>query len=335
MNHIRKICLGVVIVAMFASCVPQKKYEDLKSEQQKCKSDNESLKSANIDLEKKNSDMSSQIAEMKKSLDGLQRDTLVQGTSLRQLRDNYDQINRTYELLLEKNKELLAGNSEANKKLMDKLQKSQADLQKQQDALQILQAELNKKKAHLDSLNQKLMEREARVKELESVLNRKDSIVKAIKSKVQDALLGFEDQGLSIEQKNGKVYVSLQEKLLFPSGSYTVQSKGIKVLKKLGRVLEKDTNINIMVEGHTDNVPYHSSGAIKDNWDLSVMRATSVVKIITSNSKVNPKRLIAAGRGEYMPVVPNDNAEDRKKNRRIDIILTPKLGELLQILNNN
>jgi len=126
--------------------------------------------------------------------------------------------------------------------------------------------------------------------------------------------------------------VSLDESLLFASGSYDVGSKGTDVLKKLAKVLETNTDINIVVEGHTDNVPLKSKGDIQDNWDLSVKRATSVVKIITNNSKTNPKRLTAAGRGEYLPLDLSNTVEGRKKNRRIEVILTPKLDELFELL---
>jgi len=170
---------------------------------------------------------------------------------------------------------------------------------------------------------------------LEAILNKKDSTVNALKSKVQNALLGFENNGLTIEQKNGKVYVSLDESLLFASGSYNVDSEGKKVLQKLGGVLEKNKDVNVLVEGHTDNVPYKGSGVIKDNWDLSVLRATSVVKIILSKSKIDESRLTAAGRGEHFPIASNDSAEGRKKNRRTEIILTPKLDELFEILETN
>ena len=141
--------------------------------------------------------------------------------------------------------------------------------------------------------------------------------------------------GKNKKVQNGKVYVSLEESLLFASGSYTVNSKGTDVLKKLAKVLEQNTDINVMVEGHTDNVPYKGSGDLKDNWDLSVKRATSVVKIIIENSSVKPERLIAAGRSEYIPLDNSNTAEARKKNRRTEIILTPKIDELLKILEDN
>ncbi len=326
---IRTSILGVSVIALFfTSCVPARKYEELQNRQKKCDAELQATRTAFMELENKNNELNAQFADMQKRMAALQHDTAIQGMSLRQLTENYNNINKTYQLLLDKNKELLSGNAEETKKLMKQLQVTQEELQRKEDALRALEKDLNMKTAELQK-------REARVKELESIISRKDSVVKALKQKVQDALLGFENSGLTIEQKNGKVYVSLEESLLFKSGSYTVEQGGVEVLKKLAKVLEQNTDINILVEGHTDNVPFKGTGAIKDNWDLSVMRATSVVKIITANSKVDPIRLEAAGKGEFMPIDKANTPEARKKNRRTDVILTPKLDELFQLLETN
>ena len=147
--------------------------------------------------------------------------------------------------------------------------------------------------------------------------------------------MGFENNGLTIEQKNGKVYVSLDESLLFASGKYDIEKKGKEALNSLGAVLEKNSDVNVLVEGHTDNVPYSGSGILKDNWDLSVKRATSVVKIILETNDINAQRLTAAGRADYIPIASNDTKEGRAANRRTEIILTPKLDELMKLLESN
>jgi len=206
--------------------------------------------------------------------------------------------------------------------------------------LRIVERNLSKTKNDYDDLlksftdqsvskNKLLAEKEARLQELQSILEQKDAEVKALKSKVMDALKGFEDKGLTIHEKNGKVYVSLDAELLFASGSWELDNKVKATLAQLGNILAGDIGINVAIEGHTDNVPFKGSGNVKDNWDLSVMRATSVVKEILKNKDINPQRITAAGRSEYVPI---DN--DRAKNRRIEIILTPKLDELFQIIGD-
>ena len=322
----------ILVLGTLFSCVPARKYEELKAKQDACKEENATLKAQKQNLEEQNKELTASLETLKKEHSTLQNDKALLQSSYDQMKTNYDNINATYQLLLEKNKELLAGNKSATAKLMKQLQKNQEELQAQEDALRTLEASLQKKEADLNKLNTELAEREKRVNELEAIIAKKDAAVAALKDKVKAALLGFENNGLTIEQKNGKVYVSLDESLLFSSGSYNVGSKGKTVLKKLAVVLEQSPDINVLVEGHTDNVPMKSQGAIADNWDLSVKRATAVVKIMTENSKVNPKRLTAAGRGEYLPLDLSNTAEGRKKNRRIEVILTPKLDELFELL---
>ncbi len=331
---LKKLFLPVVLISLLAACVPAKKFEEVKQRQVACEDQNAKLKEQTRELQEKITEVESQFEDYEKRLTGLSRDTTVQGKSLRIMTKNYDQLNETYDLLLEKNRDLLAGNAADNKKLFGNLQETQQELQKQQDALSKLEEQLKAKEKNLAESNESLKQREEKVKELQSILNEKDSMVNALKSKVQDALLGFENNGLTIETKNGKVYVSLDESLLFKSGSYSIDPKGKEVLKKLAKVLEQNSDINVLVEGHTDNVPLKSSGPIADNWDLSVKRATSVVEILVDNSKVDPARLTAAGRSEYVPLASNKTAEGRTQNRRTEIILTPKLDELLEILGN-
>ena len=168
-----------------------------------------------------------------------------------------------------------------------------------------------------------------------TILKKKDQAAADLRKKLSDALIGFENKGLTITQKNGKVYVSLDESLLFASGKTNVEAKGVEALKHVAKVLEQNADINVMVEGHTDDVAMKGTGDIKDNWDLSVMRATSVTKILLGSAKIDGKRITSAGRGEYFPLENAKTPEARKKNRRTEIILTPKLDELLKVLGSN
>jgi chemotaxis protein MotB len=225
---------------------------------------------------------------------------------------------------------------------MDALQKTQADLLKKENDLKKsetdltkLQNQLNEKKNNLDILTDQLDAKEKKLNELQSILDNKDKQVADLKNKITTALLGFKDKGLTIETRNGKVYVSMDEKLLFASGSWTVAEDGKNALKSVGKVLETNVDINVMIEGHTDNIPYLGSGQVKDNWDLSVMRATAIVKILLENKGIDAKRIAASGRSQYLPMEVSDTKEARAKNRRTEIILTPKLDELLKVLDNN
>jgi chemotaxis protein MotB len=344
MKTCQNLLLGIItLTTFFSACVPSRQFEELQSKQKNCADENVSLKSENQDLTTKLTECTSSLNECKKRTTQLAADSLRQSNSMNMLTKNYDKLNETNELLLSKNRDLLSGNVAENKKLVGDLQLTQEELQRKQDALKLLETELNAKRKNLDELTAdlttsraELKKREEKVNELQQILARKDSTVGALKKKVSDALLGFENNGLTIQQKNGKVYVSLEERLLFASGSTVVDPKGAEAIKKLAKVLEQNLDINVLIEGHTDNVPYNSAGgAIKDNWDLSVLRATSIVKIISANSKVDPTRMAASGRGEYFPIDAANTAEARKKNRRTEIILTPKLDEILKVLETN
>jgi len=189
-------------------------------------------------------------------------------------------------------------------------------------------------KAKSDELNTKeklLSEREKALEEMQLIIARQDSITKRLNSILRNALLGFNSDELSVEIKNGKVYVSLSDRLLFKSGSSAVEEKGKEALKLLAEVLNNNPDIEILVEGHTDNVPIKTS-VYKDNWDLSVARATSIVRILAVDYKIPPTRMTASGKGEYFPKSGNDTAEGRAKNRRTEIILSPNLDELMQFL---
>jgi len=317
LNYITALLFSILLF----SCVPQRKLEEEQARRNNCEKELSALKDSFRLCDTRLTEATKKLSDYLRETTGLQRDTSIIGTSLRNLTSKYDKLNSVNDQLLEKYNRLLEGNLADTRKLSGELQLTQEQLLKKQDELKQLEAELKK--------------RESRVAELEGVLRKKDEAVNELKRKMSDALLGFEGKRLSITQKNGKVYVSMDENLLFASGSTTVEGKGTEALKKVAKVLEQNADINVMIEGHTDDVPMNGKGEIKDNWDLSVMRATSIVKIITKYSSVDPKRLTAAGRGEYSPLDPAKSAEARKKNRRTEIILTPKLDELFKVLESN
>ncbi|MGQ9847656.1 MAG: OmpA family protein [Bacteroidales bacterium] len=331
----------VLTLSLF-SCVPLKQYKDLKSKNEQCEDERSYLKNQNKELGEKINEMQQIIDKLNKQISELSLDTASIGYAMRTQKEQLIRMTKLNEelnnLLKKKNFE---SNSE-NKKLLAQLQQLQESLLIKEDELKALEREINKKRDNVDSLlaelNNKtdlLNKKNARLIELEGILSKKDSAVMALKEKVAKALKGYEGNGLTVTHKNGKVYVSMEEKLLFQSGKWEVDAKGQKAIKDLALVLEKNPDVNIMIEGHTDDVPYKGTSGIEDNWDLSTKRATAVLKILLKNSKIDPKRLSAVGRGEYLPIENSKTPEARAKNRRTEIILTPKLDELFKILEAN
>jgi chemotaxis protein MotB len=316
-------------------CVPTKQFEDLQDKNDECQDEREILKSENKNLGVENTELNAKVDLMGKRLKDWKEDSLERETKLHSLDIKYDKLNRQYSDLQEAQDQLLNGNITETKKLLQELQNKQLGIIEQEDQLRKLEDNLRADQYKLDKYKNELDEKNARLVELEGILFKKDSVVNALKDKVSNALMGFTDMGLAVEMKNGKVYVSLDEELLFKSGSTVVDPKGVSALKKLAEVLEVNKDINITVEGHTDDVPYISSSTIQDNWDLSVKRATAIVRILMKNSNIEGSRILAAGRSKYQPVINSKAPDARKKNRRTEIILTPKLDELFQILESN
>ncbi|HNQ12468.1 MAG TPA: OmpA family protein [Bacteroidia bacterium] len=311
-------------VFVLSSCVPARKFEETNMAYKKCLEENEKYKADMLELETKNKDAQISISDQKKLIEQLSNDTATLSMNNRRVNTLYNELNNSYERLVANNDKLLQSNMNETKKLIVQLQQTQEELIRKEDSLAKSAARLRDKEA---SLNQK----EKRVKELESVINALDSTVSAMKNSVSNALKGYENSGLSVVEKNGKVYVLMDEKLLFSSGSIDVDTKGAAALKELSKVLEANPDFTILVEGHTDNVPIKTA-CMKDNWDLSVLRSTSVTRILLSSANVSPLRVVPSGRSEYLPVDEANTTEARKKNRRIEVILSPKLDNLNKLL---
>ena len=317
----------VLVSILFTSCVPSRMFEDMKTNKLKCEEENSKIKAEQLELQTKQIESDRVMKEIQQEIKFLRNDTTTLGTGNRRLTVLYNELTSSYEKLVANNDRLLASNQGDTKKLIQQLQLTQEELLRKEDSLKV-------REKYLAELNDKLKLREAKVDELQKILTDKDNEVKLLKDNVTNALLGFNNKGLTIELRNGKVYVSLEEQLLFASGSIVIDPKGAEALNQLAKVLEKNVDINILIEGHTDNVPI-KGGAIKDNWDLSVLRATSVVRILTKSSNIDPKRLTPAGRGEYVPIDPGNSPEARKKNRRIEIILSPQIDALMDAIKKD
>ena len=325
---ILKITPYILLIALFSSCVTARQYGELEAKKNAAEEENGKLRSQNERLTIANTELEASLGDCEERRTALESDTTILGTSLRHIRNQYDKINELNDLLTSKNSKLLQDAAEENRKLLEQLDVARLDLQTKEDELRILEADLNTKEGDLAKLSTELDARAQRVDELEELIAAKDAAVNSLKKKVTDALLGFADKGLTIEQKNGKVYVSLEAKLLFPSGSTKIDPDGKQALVDLAKAIEDQADLDIIVEGHTDTDKIRSKDIPRDNWELSVLRATAVVKIMKENSSIDPSVLSAAGRSEFHPIDP----EDKAKNRRIEIILSPNLNELFEII---
>jgi chemotaxis protein MotB len=307
------------ILCFFASSciVSKKKYDDILA--QKVKADGE-LNDKATQLTKANAD----LEDLNKKLDQLKIDTATLGVDYRTSSQKLEGLNKEYDQLNSYYKNLLNSSGKLNR-----------DNTVQKEQLLSIQDNLEKTRKLNDSLSTSLAEREKKVKELETVLSNKDKAVQELKNRIGNALLDFKASDLTINVKNGKVYVSLAEQLLFGSGSIEVDKKGVTALQQLAKAIKDQRDLQIMVEGHTDNVPISKkSPYMQDNWDLSVMRATSITKILTT-AGVSPGQITASGKGEYLPLTANDTPQNKSKNRRTEIIITPNLDEIFKILENN
>lgn len=323
--NLNPLFVAAAMLVLAASCVSQKRFNEMESNFQRSEANNERLRTENELSRAQNQNLLLRV-------ETLSSDTTRLGAQIRRQQREYDQLQATYNQVLEYNTQLLQGKEEETRQILARMQEIQVDLQRREDEIQAASRDLQNKQQNLDSLMTVMVEKEQRVNELEAILSRQDSLVNALRNTVSNALLGFEGRGLSVDIRHGKVYVSLDESLLFATGSTVVDSRGENALRELARVLEQNPEINIMIEGHTDDVPIRSGSLMNDNWDLSVLRATSVLRILLRHGDIDPQRFIAAGRGEFLPVDPDKTTEARAKNRRTEIILTPQLDDLFRII---
>lgn len=310
---IQRISVGLLIVALSTSCVSKKIYNDLESKFTDLKKENRTLEDENTELLKDKSqlelDRDALISDLNKSKSELNKwkvDYAAAQNKFQVLEDSY--------VALEKN------SSEA----------LQTNMKKNRDLLE----QLDEKGKALALEQERLSKSGQRLQELEDLIAAKEASMKKLKETLSKALNIFEGKGLTVEQKNGKVYVSMENKLLFNSGSWAVGSEGKKAIIEVGKVLGDNPDIAVLIEGHTDDDAFMASGPIADNWDLSTKRATAIVAILSENKKINKQSLTAAGRGEFSPLGSNSTAEGKAKNRRIEIILTPRLDQISKMLND-
>ena len=317
---IKKISIGLVLIALSSSCVSKKvfneletKFADLKKENRKTQDLYDSISKFKSQLDIEYSNLKKDYEKTKAERDKLAIDFTSADKNLKTLQASYN--------ALEKNSdESLKENMAKNRELLAQLEAKEKALAAEKERLNNLSADLKKGTD--------------RVNELESIMAAKEAAMKKLKDALSKSLKAFEGKGLTVNQRDGKVYVSMENKLLFESGSWAVGSEGKKAVVLVASVLAQNPDISVLIEGHTDNDKFAGAvGQIENNWDLSTKRATAIVNILSENKGVKKDNLTAAGRGEFAPLMSNDTPEGKAKNRRIEIILTPKLDEISKMLN--
>lgn len=316
----RLIGIGGICLLMLG-CVSAKQYNELEARKKQADMELDSLRTLTTSLTAQHADLETRLGLLEDRHARLSEDTARLGSSLREVRSRYNDALAQNTLLEENYKRLQAGRESETSAMMRELRAAQERLLQKEDSLEMLAKSLHDKMVRLE--------------ELERILAKQEEDVRRLRAAVAEALRGFEGSGLTVEERNGKVYVSLSDKLMFATGSDAVDERGRQALTELAKVLEANPSIAITIEGHTDNVPVRPGGRLKDNWDLSVMRATSIIRILQQAGDIEPSRFTASGRGEYVPVAENDTPENKAMNRRTEIILTPKLDDLFRILESN
>ena len=317
---IKKIVFSILIIGLSTACVSKKVYNDLENKYADLKKEVRKTSDENEDLLKTKNKLESDQANLQKEFDQLKAERDKLETDYAAANNNFKTLQSSYSALEKNSDESLQSNLSKNRELL-------AKLEAKEKALASEQVRLNKLKADFE-------ERSKRVAELEAMMSAKENAMKKLKETLSKALNGFEGKGLTVHQKDGKVYVSMENKLLFNSGSYAVSPEGKKAVVEVGKVLAENPAISVLIEGHTDNDKFTGTvGGVENNWDLSTKRATAIVTIFSENKSIIKQNLTAAGRGEFAPLISNDLPEGKAKNRRIEIILTPKLDEISKMLN--
>lgn len=299
-------------------CVSSRQFKELEAQKNTLQRMSDSLLALSANQSGELGNLRVSQMQLSDEMAGLRLDTSARGGQLRRLQHSFQEASEQNKMLEENYKKLLKGRESEATEMMNQLREARTQLLQREDSVLALEKALKAKIARLN--------------ELEEILARRDREMQALRATVAKALKSYEGAGLTVQLRNGKVYVSLSEKLLFASGSTAVADNGKKALTQLGQALNADTSLHILVEGHTDDVPMKSAPNLQDNWDLSVLRATSIVRILVKEGGVDRGRITASGKGEYSPVAPNDTPENKAKNRRTEIILSPKLDMLYDLV---
>ena len=313
----------LIAIILLSGCVTAKQFDELQGRCEEIDQENTGLRLSSQDGEIELVELRGQVEVLSEARAELTADTARMGRFVTESIDELNRLRQLNDALTDQSGGRLSTLNDENRALLEDVNQIRQELQRREDALLLLEKDLATRSAALE-------DRSARVEELENLLASRDKAAKALRNRLERALLGFEGNGLSVEQRGGKVYVSLEAELLFPSGSAIVDVRGKELLAQLGSVIAEQEGLEIIIEGHTDSDKLVSPTFPHNNWELSVLRATSVLQIISDQPGVDPSILTASGRGEFHPVTP----DDKSRNRRIEVILAPKLDALFDLLED-
>lgn len=319
MKTLKQIILFLFILGLSSSCVSSKLYKELEGKYNTLKNDYDDLADNYDELTQTKNNLNNELNQLQSEYDSILANRNQIQQELEALQNSYETLDASYSALEQNSSKAIADNLQKNRELLAELEAKEQALAAENSRLMKLEADMQ--------------ERSQRIADLETLISNKDQAMRELKNAISSALTAFEGKGLSVEQRDGKVYVSMENKLLFKSGSWAVGVQGKQAVEQLGNVLAQNPDIAVLIEGHTDNDPFSNDGLISNNWDLSTKRATAIVDILLRNQSINPENLTAAGRSEFSPIASNENAQGKAKNRRIEVILTPKLDEISKLLN--
>ena len=294
-----RYCILFIITLCVTNCVSTKVFNDLESRYSKVKIEKNKLQNSEDSLQQSLDKLDLKLSDTQAYLE-VSRDSTKLGLKINELL----------------NEELDLAKKNSTLKIQENIAKNNALIKK----IALKETEL--------------LSRTERIDRLEKIISSQKKILSDLKNRISEALLNYRGKGLSIKQRNGKVYISMENKLLFKSGKWNIELQGKQALMRLSKVLEENPDISILIEGHTDNIPFTSKGAMESNWDLSTKRATAVVKILLENNNILPQNLTAAGKSEFVPIASNTTIEGRAANRRIEIILSPSLDKIIELINS-
>lgn len=314
----KKLIFSIAIASLLTGCVTKQRFTELSDQYDELSETNADLIAQNEKLIKSEIEKNKQLRDFQDLKLYYTNQSKILNKEIDATLKKYGKLQEAYDALASNSSYAISSKAKENQNLLNELGEKETSL--------------FEKEANLAKLTSALDARSKRIQDLEALIASKEAAMQQLKSAISNALKGFEGKGLTVEQRDGKVYVSMENKLLFGSGQWAVGDNGKSAVVELARVLVENPTIDVLIEGHTDNDPYRSGGVIQDNWDLSVKRATAIVRIL-QESNVSPKQITAAGHSEYVPVASNDTPEGKAKNRRIEIILSPNLDEVTKLLN--